>query len=579
VPNINVTARNAATNTASAPVVTNPQGYFQTPNLPAGRYRICVSGAGFASTCDDAVVEDIGPYVLMNHFVLIRPEENAIIGTVTLADHHTPCFWFRPSISPAALTAKASVLSVDGKIIAGPVEGNVAGQYVLPVAQTADRAKLHVECDAGVVEINVTPFSGVTAQNLAVASSTPSILGFDFSKNGVGIRRADPGDIVTVTVLAKDPDGNPLHYAWVDDSGHSLNLPDAPTVQWPLLNADAVNTLHVQVSNNKGGVAWSSRAIQSGPNAIFFSGHVFNRQTNAGVAGATVSLNGATVTTDASGNFQTSVPDASRFLLNVTHAGFALSSLVLINQAFGVQVPLDPVQTATVNGASGGSISVPPGSPAACNCTCKADGRSGDDERFHILVEIPDTRIDIRHGEEKKGEKGVVQAPSCVPSGGAGSLELSFEPGSFVSASGASYTGTVSVEAFQYDLNQPNPIPGDFGAIYQGKLVRLGTFGAFHILPRDGQGNPLTMAAGKQASVSMPIQAGQLAVAPATIPLFHYDENSGNWLEDGTLTRSGDRYVGQITHFSVFNADTVFPGGACVKVRLYDAGHAQWDVL
>jgi hypothetical protein len=110
--------------------------------------------------------------------------------------------------------------------------------------------------------------------------------------------------------------------------------------------------------------------------------------------------------------------------------------------------------------------------------------------------------------------------------------------------------------------------PGDFGAIYQGKQVRMGTFGAFHILPRDAQANPLTMAAGKQASVSMPIQPGQLAVAPATIPLFHYDESSGNWLEDGALTRSANRYVGQITHFSVFNADTVFPGGACVKVLL-----------
>jgi hypothetical protein len=98
--------------------------------------------------------------------------------------------------------------------------------------------------------------------------------------------------------------------------------------------------------------------------------------------------------------------------------------------------------------------------------------------------------------------------------------------------------------------------------------VRLGSFGAFHILPRDANGQPLTMAAGKQASVSLPIQPGQLGVAPATIPLFHYDESSGNWLEDGTLTRSGNRYVGQITHFSVFNADTVFPGGACVKILL-----------
>jgi hypothetical protein len=568
VPNITVTAQNLATNTVSAPVVTNPQGFFQTPDLPAGRYRICVSGAGFASSCDDAVVDDPGPYAIMNHFVPIRPTKNAIIGTVTLADRSTPCFWFRPSISPNALTAKVSLQTLDGKVIAGPVDGNAAGIYVLPVTQIADRAKLHVECDASVTETNIAPGIGATIENVAITASKPSILAFDFTKGGLGIRRADPGDTVTVTVLAKDPDGNPLHYAWVDDSGRSLNLPDAPTVQWPLLNANASNALHVQVSNGKGGVMWFTRSIQAGPNAIFFSGHVFNRQTSAGVAGATISLNGSTVTSDAAGNFQASVPDASRFVLNVTHPGYALSSVVLINQAAAVQIPLDQAQTLTVNGATGGTINVPPGSGGACNCACKADGRSGDDDRFHILVEIPDTRIDIHHGEEKR-EKGAAQTPSCPsPSGGAGNLGLTFEPGSFVSALGATYTGTVSVEAFQYDLNQPNPIPGDFGGIYQGKLVRLGTFGAFHLLPRDAQGQPLAMAAGKQASVSMPIQPGQLAVAPATIPLFHYDESSGNWLEDGTLTRSGNNYVGQITHFTVFNADTQFPGGACVKVLL-----------
>ena len=96
----------------------------------------------------------------------------------------------------------------------------------------------------------------------------------------------------------------------------------------------------------------------------------------------------------------------------------------------------------------------------------------------------------------------------------------------------------------------------------------MGTFGAFHLLPRDAQGQPLAMALGKRASVSLPIQANQRATAPATIPLFHYDDDKGLWIEDGTLTRSGDAYVGEVTHFSVFNADTVFPGGACVKVLL-----------
>jgi hypothetical protein len=564
VPNIEVIARNIRANTASPKSVTNAQGFFQIPDLAPGEYRICVAGAGFTGKCEEATIAVAGPVVIMDHIVTISPEEGAIIGTVTLADHRTPCFWFRPSISPTALTARVSLLSADGKVVAGPVEGNVSGQYVLP-ARAADTARLRVECDAGVAETTLPLRAGVNLRDLALPVSTPSILAFDFSKNGVGIRRADPGDTVTATVLAKDPDGNPLRYAWTDDSGRALNLPDSPTVQWPLSNVAAFNTLHVQVSNGKGGISTSSRSIKAGANAIFFSGRVFNRQTNAGVAGAAITLNGTSVTADAAGNFKISGPDAARFVLNVTHPGFALSSLVLLSPVVGIQVPLDPVQTATVNGATGGSISVPPGSGGACNCMCKAGEKDGHDERFHIVVEIPDTRIDIRHG----GEKHVEQAPNCPsPTGGAANLALTFEPGSFINASGVAYAGTVSVEAFQYNLNTPNPIPGDFGAVYQGKQVRLATFGAFHLLPRDAQGQTLAMAAGKKANVSMPIQPGQLAAAPATIPLFHYDEGSGQWLEDGTLTRSGNNYVGQITHFSVFNADTVFPGGACVKALL-----------
>jgi hypothetical protein len=98
--------------------------------------------------------------------------------------------------------------------------------------------------------------------------------------------------------------------------------------------------------------------------------------------------------------------------------------------------------------------------------------------------------------------------------------------------------------------------------------VRLSTYGSFFIQPRDTAGNPLQMAAGKIVPVSMPIESALQSGAPATIPFFRYDEDSGMWLGTGTLTRSGNRYQGQVNHFSAFNADTQFAGSACVKVIL-----------
>ncbi|HEV2303856.1 MAG TPA: hypothetical protein VGR91_20010 [Stellaceae bacterium] len=556
VSDIQVTARNVKTRATSAPVLTNAEGFFRTPDLAPGQYEVCVGAPGFTASCLDQVVEVFRPVVTLGKVVPIRPAGNAIVGTATLADHQTPCFFFRPSFSAAALTAKASLLGADGKPVAGPVNGNISGQYVLPVPPNAKPATLRVTCDASVTDAPVTVSAPFTVQNATIAANVPRILAFDFSKAGVGVRRADPGDTVGVSVLADDPDGNPLHYSWADASGRALGLPDAATVSWPLLNANALNTLIVYVSNGKGGIATYSRPIQAGPNENFFSGHVFNRQTGQGVTGAAVTINGAAVAADADGNFRLAVPDAAKFVLNVTRPGFALASLVLANRAVGIRIPLDPVQIATVSGAGGGTISVGPGS--GC-CRCGGGGRAGD-ERFHLLIEIPESRIDIRHGGDKGG------GGQCPAAGG--NLSVDFPPGSFVTAAGAAYTGSVSVEAFQYDLSQPNPIPGDLGAVFGGKPVRLGSFGAFHLLPRDASGQPLAMAPGMHANVSLPIQPSQLAAAPATIPLFHYDETTGQWIEDGKLTRAGNSYVGAVTHFSVFNADTVFPGGACVKVLL-----------
>jgi hypothetical protein len=571
LPNIQVIARNIQTSATSAPVLTNAEGYFQTPVLPPGQYQVCASAPGFSANCLDQTIEVFQPLVLLRQIIPVRPEELAIVGTATLADHKTPCFFFRPSFSPLALTAKASLVNKEGKVLAGPVDGNASGQYVLPVRE-AVQDTLRVTCDASVVEAPVTSRRRLTLQNTTIGASVPQILAFDFTKGGVGIRRADPGETVNVNLLARDPDGNTLHYTWVDDSGRALSLPDAPAVSWPLLNANALNALIVYVSNGKGGIATYRRTLQSGSNEIVFAGNVFNRQTTAAVADADVSVNGVTVATDAGGNFRVSAPDAGRFVLNVTKPGFSAASLVLINPAVGIKIPVDPVQTVTINGATGGTVSG--GSGGACTCQCGGPGgkdgghAEGYDERFHVLIEIPETRIDIRHGDGKDGDGGKGRGGQCVPAGAGGNLTVGFEPGSFVTGSGAPYTGTVSVEMFQYDLSQPNPIPGDLGAIYQGKSVRLGSFGAFQLLPRDAQGKPLAMAPGKKASVSMPIQQSQLSAAPATIPFFHYDLTSGLWLEDGALTLSGNAYVGEVTHFSLFNADTVFPGGACIKVLL-----------
>lgn len=76
------------------------------------------------------------------------------------------------------------------------------------------------------------------------------------------------------------------------------------------------------------------------------------------------------------------------------------------------------------------------------------------------------------------------------------------------------------------------------------------------------------MAPGKLVPVTMPIESAMQPKAPATVPFWRYDEDAGLWIPLGNLTRSGNRYLGQVNHFSAFNADTQFGGSACLKVIL-----------
>lgn len=576
LPDIDVWAKNVRTGVTSTHAVTNPQGYFVISDLPEGVYQICVSGRGYNSQCDDHNVTISSPVHVLDHIVLIQPSAGAIAGTVWLADRITPCFWFRPAVSPQALTAKVSLL--DGaQVVAGPVSGNSSGQYVLPTSLGKGNLTLRAVCEAATADTAVQVQPGSMVQDVAISNHAPQILSLDFTKGAVGVRRANPGDTIRVTVQAADQDGDTLHYHWVDDSGRALGLPDAAAVDWPLPNIATLNTIRVQVSDGRGGIATISRSLESGPDAILFAGHVFNRQTLAAVSNAEISLNKVVVQSDIRGNFHVSVPDANQFVLNVTKPGFALASLIYRARATNIAIPLDAVQTASLNGGTGGSIQFP---PAGCQCHCRKPGHDGDSH--HGVRPDKDARdADDKHDKDdhdqdhdrdrnrnRDKDKDDNETFDCGGGKAGGNLSVVFPPGSLVTSTGGKFNGVASVEGFQYDLTQQNPIPGDFGGVYQGKAVRLGTFGAFHILPRDAQGHPLKMASNQKVSVSLPIQTAQLVTAPAVIPFFHYDEDTGSWMEDGTLTRSGNRYVGKISHFSAFNADTIFGGGACVKVLL-----------
>lgn len=135
---------------------------------------------------------------------------------------------------------------------------------------------------------------------------------------------------------------------------------------------------------------------------------------------------------------------------------------------------------------------------------------------------------------------------------------VKFDPNSFVTSSGALYNGTVKVSARYLD-----PARTDFFDFFSGDNagrqadnteVGLKSVGVMRVELRDASGNALQLATGSKATLSVPKPAS-MASAPATMPLWYFDETIGEWKEDGSATLQAGKYVGTVSHFTDWNFD------------------------
>jgi len=140
-------------------------------------------------------------------------------------------------------------------------------------------------------------------------------------------------------------------------------------------------------------------------------------------------------------------------------------------------------------------------------------------------------------------------------------LSISLPANAVVNAStNAAYAGTVNVAAHWIDpasADLPNIMPGDLRGINTaGNAQLLTTYGMAAIELTGSSGELLQIAAGKKATLSLPIPSSLTTAAPATIPLWYFDEAIGLWKQEGSATKTGNNYVGEVSHFSFWNCDT-----------------------
>jgi uncharacterized protein (TIGR02145 family) len=130
-------------------------------------------------------------------------------------------------------------------------------------------------------------------------------------------------------------------------------------------------------------------------------------------------------------------------------------------------------------------------------------------------------------------------------------------------STGSLYSGTVSVSAHYIDPTAEDIagiMPGDLRGLREnGDLNVLVSYGMLVVELNGSAGENLQVADGKKATLSMSIPNSLTSSAPATIPLWYFDEVTGLWKEEGAATKVGNQYVGDVSHFSYWNCDIPRP--------------------
>lgn len=129
-----------------------------------------------------------------------------------------------------------------------------------------------------------------------------------------------------------------------------------------------------------------------------------------------------------------------------------------------------------------------------------------------------------------------------------------------VTASGASATGIVTARVTPIDPTaDPANMPGNFTArTVSGGLETIESFGALNVQLSDASGARLNLAPGQTATIRIPL-ATRSTAAPATMPLYYFDEGVGLWVAEGAATLRGTApsqyYEGTVGHFTTWNVD------------------------
>lgn len=243
---------------------------------------------------------------------------------------------------------------------------------------------------------------------------------------------------------------------------------------------------------------------------------------DAPLAGVTVTYSGVQATTDAQGRYslQASASSAARTVVQFTRTGYARQTGV------AEQVP-----------AAGSTVQVPATLQTVALSTtfnpAQAQSFTGGSAAPEVVLTLNANSLVRPDGSRPQGQ-ATAQITPIDPS-----VDLTLMPGGY-------RTATSAIESF----------------------------GALQVELSDADGSRLNLSSGQTAVIRIPAVKAAGRSLPGTMPLFHFNEDTGLWVQEGSATLVTDAgtgapmYVGTVSHFSTWNADqpydTVVVNG-CVR--------------
>ncbi|WNG60090.1 carboxypeptidase regulatory-like domain-containing protein [Archangium gephyra] len=586
VPGVEVRLNDPQTGRTSEPVRTDLSGRFTLFAPAKGRYQLCWKSKAYDAGCTKTFIDvNDQPQFLSTVHMAVPFKQGlvSVMGRVKDAAGES-VRTLEPYLNVNAF-ATVSLQDDEGGSLS-EVYVNNFGDYLLPYVPVKRKVKVVTRIESARFEQEIWPEAelGVARlhqMNLKFENTRPRLdpLVVVDSNSNRRIQNAAPGSTLNVKANARDKDGDPVNFAWfIDPSEGQLAQTTGAAVQWKLPATPGRYSVTVVAYDKKGGYDKAILSVLADGGDIPFSGIVVE-PNGTPVAGASIEIVGnPIVMTDARGHFEARAKEAERYVFNVRKEGYALNSRLYNAPVVAGRWILRPAQLVTIDPTKGGNITIThrrtqrdcPG-PDSERAGLGAAGKSllvpqWQDGKGNV-IDPPLARDESRsigvRGNRVISPRGL-QLGECGPG-----IEVVIPAGSILDASGKPATAPFKVGVSTVDLLSPQQMPGD------DSVVPLGGGGAF--LQSYGAGaldlpTGFKLKPGVQATISIPVDRARRGAGalPGTIPLLAYDERKGLWLEEGKLNLSNaggvQAYVGKVSHFTTYNADTFFNNAACLRV-------------